>query len=41
LYFVLLVLKRDIARSTGWIAIVIGITTGWLPGYLLLNGFLG
>jgi len=41
LYFVLLVLKRDIARGTGWVAIVIGISTGWLPGYLLLNGLLG
>jgi len=41
MYFVLLVLKKDIIRSTGWAAIVIGISTGWLPGYLLLNGLIG
>jgi len=41
LYFVLLVLKRNITRFTGWVAITIGITTGWLPGYLLLNGLIG
>jgi len=41
MYFALLVLKRDIARCTGWVAIVVGISTGWIPGYLLLNGLLG
>jgi len=41
MYFVLLVLKRNIARSTGWVAIVVGIITGWIPGYLLLKGLIG
>jgi len=40
MFFVLLALQRNIARITGAVAIVLGITTGWLPGYLLLDGVL-
>ena len=39
-YFVLLVMKRPIAKFVGTLTIVEGVLTGWLPGYLLLNGFL-
>jgi len=40
MFFALLALQRNIARITGVVAIVLGITTGWLPGYLLLDGVL-
>jgi len=40
MFFALLALKRDIARVTGMVSIALGITTGWLPGYLLLDGIL-
>jgi len=40
MFFALLALKRDIARTTGQVAIVLGIVTGWVPGYLLLDGVL-
>ena len=39
-YFVLLVMKRPISKFVGTLTIVEGVLTGWLPGYLLLNGFL-
>ncbi|WP_018992803.1 AmiS/UreI family transporter [Aromatoleum toluclasticum] len=38
LFFLLLALQKPLARVTAWTAIVQGIFTGWLPGYLLLNG---
>jgi len=38
MFFALLALKRDIARATGQVAILLGILTGWVPGYLLLDG---
>jgi len=38
MFFALLALQRNIARVTGMFAIVCGIATGWLPGYLLLDG---
>jgi len=40
LFFVLLVMQKPIAKLVGAITVVEGILTGWLPGYLLLNGVL-
>ncbi len=40
LFFLLLAMKKPIARFTGSVAAVEGILTGWLPGYLLLDGVL-
>jgi len=40
MFFALLALQRNIARITGVVAIMLGIATGWLPGYLLLDGVL-
>lgn len=40
LYWVLLALKRPIARFTGGLTVAEGILTGWLPGFLLLFGYL-
>jgi len=33
-----LVLKKTIAKLTGAVTVLQGIFTGWLPGFLLLNG---
>jgi len=38
MFFVLLTLERPIARSTGWVAILEGIGTSWVFGFLLLQG---
>lgn len=38
LFFLLLALQKPLTRLAAWTAIVQGIFTGWLPGYLLLNG---
>lgn len=40
MFFLLLVLKKPIARVTGIVTSVQGVLTGWLPGYLLLTGVL-
>jgi putative amide transporter protein len=40
LFWVLLVMQRPIGKLVGAITVIEGILTGWLPGYLLLNGFL-
>jgi putative amide transporter protein len=40
LFFVLLALQRPIVKLTGTVTVIVGILTGWLPGYLLLNGTL-
>ena len=40
LFFLLLVLKRPIARFVGAVTVAEGVLTGWLPGYLLLNGMI-
>ena len=40
MFFVLLALERPIARLTGYVAIVEGIGTAWILGYLLLQGSL-
>ena len=41
LFFLLLAMQKPIAKITGVLAILQGIFTGWLPGYLLLDGVLG
>lgn len=40
LFFLLLSLKLPIVRLTGAVATIEGILTGWLPSYLLFEGFL-
>mgnify|MGYP001197195042 CR=1 FL=1 len=40
MFFLLLAVHRPIARATAWMAIVQGVGTAWLPGYLLLTGAL-
>ncbi|MGV8805161.1 MAG: AmiS/UreI family transporter [Polaromonas sp.] len=40
MFFVQLVLEKQVTRFTAWLAIVQGVLTGWLPGYLLLTGVL-
>ena len=40
LFWLLLARGRDIGRFTGAMCIAQGIVTGWLPGYLLLAGWL-
>jgi hypothetical protein len=38
LYFLLLALQKPIGKLTGWITLLQGIVTAWIPGYLLLTG---
>ena len=38
LYFVLLVLQKANAKFVGAFTLVLGVCTGWVPGYMLLNG---
>ena len=38
MYFLLLALGRPILKQTAWVTLLAGIFTGWLPGWLLLNG---
>lgn len=40
MYFLLLALRKDILRSTAWFTMFCGIATGWIPGYLILDGWL-
>lgn len=40
LFFLLLALKKPIARLTGLVTAIEGVLTGWVPGYLLLTGAL-
>ena len=40
LYFLLLALKWPIQRTTGLATLATGILTGWLPGYLILDGWI-
>ena len=40
LFFLVLALRKPLARFTACMAIGQGIVTGWLPGYLLLTGAL-
>jgi hypothetical protein len=41
MFFMLLAMQRPIARVTGFVTVAQGVLTGWLPGYLLLNGTMG
>ena len=38
MFFLLLVMKKEIAKLTGWVTLLQGIFTAWLPGFLLLEG---
>jgi len=38
LFWVLLVQQKPIAKFVGAVTVAQGILTGWLPGFLLLNG---
>lgn len=40
LYFVLLALQKPIQRQTALFTLATGVCTGWIPGFLLLNGWL-
>lgn len=40
LFFVLLVGQKPIAKFVGAVTVAQGVLTGWLPGYLLLNGMM-
>jgi hypothetical protein len=38
MFFLLLALDRPIGKITGWVAIVEGIATAWVFGFLILQG---
>lgn len=40
MYFLLLAFEKPIQKIAGWTTLVMGIYTGWIPGYLLLEGVL-
>lgn len=40
LFWVFLYLKKPVATLTGWVTVLEGILTAWLPAYLLLMGIL-
>lgn len=40
LFFLLLVGGKPIAKFVGGVTVAQGVLTGWLPGYLLLNGLI-
>lgn len=40
MFFLLLAKGRNIARQTGIVTVALGILTGWLPGWLMLDGIL-
>ena len=40
MFFLLLAMEKPIARVTGMVTCAQGVLTGWLPGYLLLEGVL-
>lgn len=40
LYFLLLTLQKPVSRVTGWVTVLQAIFTGWIPGYLLLAGYI-
>ncbi|WP_282605728.1 AmiS/UreI family transporter [Pelagibius sp. Alg239-R121] len=40
MFFLLLALRKPIAKVTGAVTAIEGVLTGWLPGYLLLDGVL-
>ena len=40
MYFLLLAMQKPIAKVTGAVTCLQGIVTAWLPGYLLLGGYI-
>ncbi|MHC5656177.1 AmiS/UreI family transporter [Stappia sp.] len=40
MYFLLLGLQKPVLRATALLTLVAGIVTGWMPGYLLLDGMM-
>ena len=40
MYFLLLALKKPITRLTAYVTSAQGVLTAWLPGFLLLNGYI-
>ena len=40
LYFLLLAQRLPITRLAGYVTIFEGVATAWIPGYLLINGYL-
>jgi putative amide transporter protein len=40
MFFVLLALERPIARITGWVALLEGIGTSWVFGFMLIEGLI-
>ena len=42
LFFLLLALKKEtLGKFVGWVTLLEGVFTGWIPGFLLLNGYIG
>lgn len=41
MFFMLLAMGKPIGRITGYVTSAQGVLTGWLPGFLLLNGVMG
>lgn len=39
-YFLLLALGKPILKQTAWATLLAGIATGWLPGFLMLDGLM-
>lgn len=40
MYYLLLAQGRPILRQTAWLTLLSGIFTGWLPGFLILDGLM-
>ena len=40
MFFLLLALQKPIVKVTAAVTLILGILTGWLPGYLLLEGWI-
>lgn len=40
MYFLLLALQKPILKATAWVTLLTGIGTGWLPGWLMLEGLI-
>lgn len=40
LYFLLLALRMPVARKAGWVTLLVGVFTGWLPRFLMIQGAL-
>lgn len=40
LYFLLLARQRPIQRFTAYVTMIQGVATAWVPGFLLLNGYI-